>query len=61
MTCECQKRKAAPPEHLRFIRCRRGFLLDTTHRDFGGMGEMFAFDRIEDVGAWLVEQYGGTA
>lgn len=41
---------------LNFMKCARGFLLSAS-RGPGLMGEMFAFDRIEDVGAWLVEQY----
>ena len=43
-------------KNLIFQRCDRGFLLradfhtDTTNA-------LFAFDRVEDVAAWLVEQY----
>ncbi len=41
---------------LTFMRCERGFLLRVVDLQRIG-GEIFAFDRIEDVGAWLVEQY----
>lgn len=44
-------------DRLRFERCARGFVLFADAGP-GLIGEMFAFDRVEDVGAWLVEQYG---
>jgi hypothetical protein len=41
---------------LSFKRCARGFTLDARemHRDWHAT---FAFDHIEDLAAWLVEQY----
>lgn len=44
---------------LTFNRCARGYTLSVA-RDFRGDmgGPHFAFDKIEDVAAWLVEQYG---
>lgn len=42
---------------LTFTRAARGFTLHVS--DYGRQGgALFAFDRIEDVAAWLVEQYG---
>lgn len=41
---------------LRFQRCERGFIL-MAQRHVGELGSMFAFDRIEDLAAWLVGQY----
>lgn len=37
-------------------RCQRGFLI-STGGGMGLMGYLYAFDRIEDAAAWLVEQY----
>lgn len=43
---------------LSFDKCARGYTLTggyDIHRDI--VGPVFAFDRIEDLAAWLVEQY----
>jgi hypothetical protein len=44
-------------QEVSFMRCARGFLLTTGNRASGMMGALYAFDRIEDVAAWFVEQY----
>jgi hypothetical protein len=45
---------------LRFCLCARGYTLDVPNTD--GYGRYppvtFAFDKIEDVAAWLVAEYG---
>lgn len=40
---------------ISFTRCTRGFILRSGN--YGEMGHVWAFDNIEDVGAWFVEQY----
>jgi hypothetical protein len=42
---------------LTFARCSRGFTLNA-QTDYNRSQHTFAFDKIEDVAAWLVEQYG---
>lgn len=45
---------------LNFVKCARGFVL-VSGQDYGRSGQphaTFAFDRIEDVAQWLVEEYG---
>ena len=42
---------------ITFMRCARGFMLRTCAPQSGMVAQMFAFDRIEDLAAWLVEQY----
>lgn len=42
---------------LEFRKCSRGFTLFATPGQ-GMIGDVYAFDRIEDVAGWLVEQYG---
>lgn len=44
-------------DRLTFERCARGFLVATGGYDTGLRGELYAFDRIEDVGRWIVEHY----
>jgi len=41
---------------VRFERCARGFVL-VGGEERGMLGTMYAFDHIEDVAAWFVEQY----
>lgn len=55
--CSCNK---STHEALRFRKCRRGYLVAVDER-YGELGDSYAFDRIEDVAAWLVEQYSGGA
>jgi hypothetical protein len=40
---------------LNFAVCDRGFLLRAG--SFGEFSRVFAFDRIEDLAEWMVEQY----
>ena len=42
---------------LQFRRCERGFML-VAGAGGGDYGTFFAFDKIEDLAAWLVDQYG---
>lgn len=42
---------------VNFIRCARGFLITTGGPHSGMLGTLYAFDHIEDVAAWFVEQY----
>jgi hypothetical protein len=44
-----------------FTRCARGFILRSGSEYDGSIGVIYAFDRIEDVGAWFIEQYGNPA
>lgn len=43
---------------MTFNRCARGFTLSASNTYDKMNGPHFAFDKIEDVAAWLVEQYG---
>lgn len=46
------------PNYLHFHACARGFTLQTLPSLGEGMGETYAFDRIEDLATWLVTTYG---
>lgn len=55
--CDCQESKPFY-KNLSFQVCERGFILRDTGREYEiGTGRIFAFEQIEDVAAWLVEQY----
>lgn len=45
---------------LTFNRCARGFTLSATgdYRLGDRQGPHFAFDKVEDLAKWLVQQYG---
>lgn len=49
-------------DSLTFRRCAKGFVLqgmsNWEEAKQNGMVTTYAFDRIEDLAAWLVEQYG---
>lgn len=46
-------------DSMTFNRCARGFTLSATGGyDRVSSGPHFAFDKVEDVAKWLVEQYG---
>jgi hypothetical protein len=62
MMDNCANRDTSGPDRgafdeLKFNRCARGFVLRATD-DYGRRHTTFAFDRVEDVAKWLVEQYG---
>jgi len=42
---------------LTFMRCARGFVVRSGSHYSGEIGVVYAFDHIEDVAAWFVEQY----
>lgn len=47
------------PDTLRFRKCNRGFVLvnDTAYLRGDMPSELYAFDRIEDVAAWLMKNF----
>lgn len=57
MTCKC---KPSAPRDLSFTACERGFIF-RSGREYEGIGKVYAFDRVEDAAAWLVEQFTGEA
>lgn len=48
--------KKTPSNDLRFSVCERGFVLMDGDR-MGMIPTMYAFDRIEDVAAWLIRNF----
>jgi hypothetical protein len=54
MTCAC---KEPVPDRLEFTKCARGFLVSKSRDGFGMMSPLYAFDRVEDAAAWIVEQF----
>lgn len=44
---------------VRFQKCERGYLLSAGgHEQYGGgMGVLYAFDTIDAVAAWFIDQY----
>lgn len=46
---------------LNFSRCERGFILTDGGQGMGFLHRIWAFDRIEDLAGWLVEQYSAQA
>lgn len=46
---------------LSFVRCERGFILTDSGSEMGYLRRVWAFDRVEDLAGWLVEQYAAQA
>lgn len=42
--------------NVHFTMCERGFLIDVTP-GMGMVGTRYAFDKIEDVAQWFIDQY----
>lgn len=49
--------RKAPPDKLTLTQCVRGFLVSEAPSHERMITPMYAFDKIEDVAAWIVEQY----
>lgn len=47
-----------PYNSLRFQRCARGFMLFAQAEYSTSVGQTWAFDSVEDLAMWLIEQYG---